>query len=102
MSDAPAPSQRRPGVAAAEFDRLLGVAVPQLRLESTAGRTVLSDLAAGRLVLFIYPHATGLPVPPVPGWDSIPGARGCTVQSCGFRDHYERLTELETEVVGLS
>jgi peroxiredoxin len=84
------------------FDHLLGRRIPPLRLDSTEGPVRLSSLAEQRLVLFIYPHATGLLDPPVPQWDSIPGARGCTAQACGFRDHYARLTELGAEVAGLS
>lgn len=84
------------------LDHLVGQRVPALRLESTQGWVLLGSLAERRLVLFIYPHATGLPEPPVPAWDSIPGARGCTAQSCGFRDHHARLSELEAEVAGLS
>ncbi len=86
----------------AGFDHLIGRRLPSLRLDSTQGRALLSSLAERRLVLFIYRHATGLPEPPVPEWDSIPGARGCTAQSCGFRDQHPRLTELGAEVAGLS
>jgi peroxiredoxin len=81
---------------------LIGTALPPLRLESTAGRVVLDGLAAGRLVLFIYPHATGLPDAPVPGWELIPGALGCTAQSCGFRDEHQALTGLGARLAGLS
>ncbi len=46
---------------------------------------------------------TGVPGKALPeGWDLIPGARGCTPQSCGFRDHHAELTELGAEVFGLS
>jgi peroxiredoxin len=83
-------------------ERLVGAAIPALALESTGGRVDLADLAAGLLVLFVYPHATGLPDSPVPGWDLIPGARGCTAQACAFRDHHERLRNLGAEVAGLS
>lgn len=86
----------------AHFERLVGGRLPSLRLDSTRGPVQLSALAERLLVLFVYPHGTGLPEPPVPEWDSIPGARGCTAQACGFRDHYARLTELGTEVAGLS
>ena len=81
---------------------LLGAALPSLRLESTTGQVDLARLARGLLVLFIYPHATGLPDAPVPGWDAIPGARGCTAQSCGFRDEHERIRELGARLAGLS
>jgi peroxiredoxin len=94
------PSTTRAGNAG--VDRLVGQRIPPLQLDSTHGRVRLDWLAEQRLVLFIYPHATGLPTPPVPEWDSIPGARGCTAQSCGFRDQHARLTELGTELAGLS
>jgi peroxiredoxin len=81
---------------------LVGCEVPRLVLDSTDGRIGLHQLARGLLVLFVYPHATGLPEPPVPGWDLIPGARGCTAQSCGFRDHQDQLAELGAELAGLS
>src|SRR5437773_260222 len=86
----------------AGFDHLLGRRIPALRLDSTQGPVRLSVLAERRLVLFVYPHATGLPEPPVAEWDSIPGARGCTAQSCGFRDQQTRLSELGAELAGLS
>jgi peroxiredoxin len=46
---------------------------------------------------------TGQPNVALPeGWDQIPGARGCTPQSCSFRDHYQELQSLGVEIVGLS
>jgi peroxiredoxin len=46
---------------------------------------------------------TGVPGKPLPeGWDMIPGARGCTPQTCGFRDHHQELLQLRAEVFGLS
>jgi PhzF family phenazine biosynthesis protein len=81
---------------------LVGRELPDLTLASTVLPVNLRELGAERLVLFLYPHATGLAEPPVPGWDSIPGARGCTAQSCGFRDQHARFAELGAEVVGLS
>jgi len=57
---------------------------------------------SGRWVIYVYPM-TGRPDVPLPdGWDGIPGARGCTPQSCGFRDHYAELKALNTGVFGLS
>jgi peroxiredoxin len=62
----------------------------------------LSNLTAARTVIYCYPM-TGVPGKPLPeGWDMIPGARGCTPQTCGFRDHYKELLRLQAEVFGLS
>jgi peroxiredoxin len=82
--------------------RVVGAAVPPLTLGSTVGREDLAELAAHLLVLFVYPHATGLPDAPVSDWDLIPGARGCTAEACGFRDHHDRLRDLGAAVAGLS
>lgn len=82
---------------------LLGMAMPKTSLGSTAGRLIdLSNLSASRTVLYCYPM-TGVPGKALPeGWDSIPGARGCTPQTCGFRDHHHELSQLQAEVFGLS
>ena len=81
---------------------LEGMAVPRLELESTLGPVELADFAADRAVLYVYPR-TGHPGREVPaGWDAIPGARGCTPQSCGFRDHREELRRLGVRLAGLS
>jgi peroxiredoxin len=81
-------------------DHLLGTAVPELALASTQGELTLPP--PGRLVLYVYPR-TGVPgEPPPDGWDAIPGARGCTPQSCAFRDHQAELEALGAQVVGLS
>ena len=84
-------------------DHLPGRALPALALPSTAGGTVdLAALTAPRTVIYCYPR-TGAPDTPVPdGWDMIPGARGCTPQSCAFRDHHGELAALQAEVFGLS
>jgi peroxiredoxin len=83
-------------------DHLDGAAVPSVRFETTAGELDISELADGLLVLYVYPR-TGRPgVEPPPGWDETPGARGCTPQSCGYRDHGAELRELGATVVGLS
>ena len=82
---------------------LVGLPMPKLSLRSTSGRTVdLSALAGARTVIYAYPM-TGVPGKALPdGWDMIPGARGCTPQSCGFRDHHKELAELGADVFGLS
>jgi peroxiredoxin/putative methionine-R-sulfoxide reductase with GAF domain len=82
--------------------RLLGTTLPALTLQSTSGPVDLARLADDLLVLFVYPHATGLPEPPVPGWEEIPGALGCTAQSCAFRDHHATLRDLGAVLAGLS
>ena len=82
---------------------LAGLALPALRLPSTlGGEADLADLAAGTAVIYVYPR-TGTPGEDSPaGWDAIPGARGCTPQSCGFRDHAAELAELGATVAGLA
>jgi peroxiredoxin len=82
---------------------LVGRRLPNLALAATDGSEV--DLAAleGRSVVYIYPR-TGEPGKDVPPeWDAIPGARGCTPQSCGFRDHFAELKSLGVaRIFGLS
>jgi len=82
---------------------LTGMRMPAVELVSTKGRVVkLDELRKGRAIIYCYPM-TGVPGKPLPeGWDMIPGARGCTPQSCGFRDHFEELKTLGAEVFGLS
>ncbi len=83
-------------------DHLSGLRVPSLVLDSSQGPTDLAELCAERGVLYVYPR-TGKPgVPPLAGWDELPGARGCTPQSCGFRDHAAELAGLGARVAGLS
>src|SRR5512144_425520 len=85
-------------------DHLPGRSLPALRLSATTGETIdLSDLGGnGTAVLFIYPR-TGRPGEQLPtGWDLIPGARGCTPQSCAFRDLHAEFAERAVEVVGMS
>jgi peroxiredoxin len=84
-------------------DHLVGRRLPRLVLRSTAGIDVdFSGLGRPLSVLFLYPM-TGRPgVPLPPGWDDIPGARGCTPQNAGFRDHHVQLTALGADVHGLS
>jgi peroxiredoxin len=84
-------------------DHLEGEAIPHLSLPSSAGEPIdLARAAHGTLVLYCYPR-TGRPGQPLPeGWDEIPGARGCTPQSCAFRDHFGELERLGAKVLGLS
>jgi peroxiredoxin len=83
-------------------DHLAGAAVPELVLDSSQGPVHLSELGAPLGVLYVYPR-TGRPDRPVPdGWDAVPGARGCTPQSCAFRDHRDELARLGASLAGLS
>jgi len=82
---------------------LKGMALPDLELPSTRNRRVnLSTVSAPRIVIYAYPM-TGRPDRQLPqGWDDIPGARGCTPETCGFRDHHKDLAKLHAEVFGVS
>jgi peroxiredoxin len=83
-------------------EHLTGMSLPSLPLLATDGSLV--DLAArpGRSVVYIYPR-TGRPDRPLPtGWNEIPGARGCTPQSCAYRDRAAELATLGARVFGLS
>jgi peroxiredoxin len=84
-------------------DHLVGMAAPQLTVPSTLGGSIdLARASEDRLVAYVYPR-TGTPGQPLPaGWDDIPGARGCTPQSCAYRDSLAELSALGATVVGLS
>lgn len=83
-------------------DHLAGLRIPSLVLDSSQGPVDLAELCALRAVLYVYPR-TGKPgVPSLPGWDETPGARGCTPQSCAFRDHAAELAQLGALVAGMS
>jgi peroxiredoxin len=82
---------------------LTGTRLPDIALPVTTGSAISLSKLKGLSVLYIYPR-TGVPgVDAPPGWDDIPGARGCTPQSCGFRDHFAELKALGVaQVYGLS
>jgi peroxiredoxin len=84
-------------------DHLAGRAVPALTFVATTGVEIdLAEVAARRSVLFVYPR-TGQPgVALPPGWDDIPGARGCTPETMGFRDEQSAFDALGVSVYGLS
>ena len=82
--------------------RLLGRRLPAVKLQATTGQSVDVSALSGTTVIYCYP-LTGRPDLSLPdGWDDIPGARGCTPQSCAFRDHYQELRHLGVDVYGLS
>ena len=76
-------------------DHLTGLELPDLELDSSQGRVNVRDFD----VIYIYPRSGRPGVPLLPGWDETPGARGCTPQSCAFRDLYP---DLGVPVAGLS
>ena len=76
-------------------DHLVGMELPDLVLESSAGPVNVRDFR----VLYVYPRSGRPGVPLLPNWNETPGARGCTPQSCAFRDLYP---ELGVPVAGLS
>lgn len=85
---------------------LIGMTLPEITLPSTSGKPVnLARLEASWTVVYCYPR-TGLPGQNPPGgldeWNAIPGARGCTPQSCAYRDHHAALAALGARVFGMS
>jgi peroxiredoxin len=82
---------------------LTGTAVPDLQLAATDGSRINLARLSGRTVVYAYPR-TGVPGEPlIEGWDAIPGARRCTPQSCGFRDHFADLKQAGVDhLFGLS
>src|SRR3954463_6507803 len=82
---------------------LAGLNLPSVSLRATKGADVDLSKLKGLTVVYIYPR-TGVPGQPLPdGWDAIPGARGCTPQSCSFRDYFAELKQLGVaQLYGLS
>ena len=83
-------------------DHLIGTKLPNIDLVATNGTLVNLSVQSRKTVIYCYPM-TGKPGVLLPdGWDEIPGARGCTPQSCSFRDHHAELSALGAEVFGLT
>ena len=83
-------------------DHLIGMYLPTITLTATDGSSVTLSSQLKKTVIYCYPM-TGKPGVPLPdGWDEIPGARGCTPQSCSFRDHHAELSLLGSDVFGVS
>jgi peroxiredoxin len=84
-------------------DHLPGLRLPSQELPATDGSTVDLSALPGRTVVYAYPW-TGRPGQPLlaEDWDMIPGARGCTPETCAFRDHHRELQKLGAEVFGFS
>jgi peroxiredoxin len=110
MTEAPGmhnPNVLPPNIPAPQDDggarHLAGMKMPDLALPATDGAQVNLSKLKGRTVVYVYPR-TGVPgVDLPPGWNEIPGARGCTPQSCSFRDHFGELKRLGVaQLYGLS
>jgi peroxiredoxin len=83
-------------------DHLPGMRLPTIALPATDGSTIELSALPGRSVVYVYPR-TGRPDQPLPtGWDAIPGARGCTPQSCAYRDLAAEFAALGARLFGLS
>lgn len=93
------PVPKDDGVAA----HLKGMRVPEIALPSTAGGAVMLSQLPGRTVIYAFPR-TGIPGEASldDNWEAIPGARGCTPQSCAFRDHHAELRDAGAALFGLS
>ena len=83
-------------------DHLLGSPLPSISLASTSGKIVDLSACGGSLVIFFYPMLGRPDSPPLIGWNDIPGARGCTPQTCAFRDSHAEMKQLGVEVFGVS
>lgn len=84
-------------------DHLNATAMPVVKLPATDGTQVdVAEVSRRRSVFFFYPRSGRPDEPPLPGWDDIPGARGCTPQSCAYRDLYGEFQALGVSVFGVS
>jgi len=76
---------------------------PNISLPNQDGNLLnLHRLDTFRMVLYFYPM-TGRPDRPLPdNWNNIPGAKGCTIQTCSFRDNYDDIISLNAVPIGIS
>lgn len=81
---------------------LVGSKLPSISLISTANKTVNLSQENGKIVVYVFPMIGRPDAPPMLGWNAIPGARGCTPQSCAFRDIYADFKKLDIPIYGLS
>lgn len=83
-------------------DHLPGAKIPSMLLEATNGEPINLGNLLGFVVIYFYPMIGRPDGPPLNGWNEIPGARGCTPQSCAFRDNFSSLTNLDAQLFGVS
>ncbi|MGB0844625.1 MAG: peroxiredoxin, partial [Alphaproteobacteria bacterium] len=85
------------------LQELPGTLLPGIILQSTNGDSVSLAQLSGCTVIYVYPRTSPPNGKPIDGWDEIPGAKGCTPQSCSFRDHFAELHSAGVDqVYGLS
>ncbi|MFI6050119.1 winged helix-turn-helix transcriptional regulator [Streptomyces violascens] len=82
---------------------LVGTRVPELQLADFDGKS-RDPVAASTpyTVLYCFPGAYARAESYPPGWAGIPGARGCTLESCTFRDQLASFTAAGATVHGVS
>lgn len=83
-------------------DHLAGSRIPGIALNSVDETSIDLSTVTGTVVIFFYPMTGHPSAPPMTGWNDIPGARGCTPQSCSFRDNYSKLKKLDVKIFGVS
>ncbi len=83
-------------------DHLAGMHLPSLTLAATSGEAVNLGTMSGTIVVYFYPMIGRPDSPPLVGWNEIPGARGCTPQSCAFRDQHTALLHFTDHIFGAS
>ncbi len=83
-------------------DHLLGLKLPEITLTSTDDEKINLAELKGKVVIFCYPKTGRDGVTMPEGWDQIPGARGCTPQTCSYRDNYQEIKQLGAKIFGLS
>ena len=76
--------------------------MPHLTLPATNGLSITLSKLTGTTIIFCYPMTSKPGVPSPVGWDEIPGARGCTLQSCSYKDNFSELSKLNAAVYGMS
>ena len=84
-------------------EHLINNTIPNISLPNQEGNPLqLNRMDTFRMVLYFFPM-TGRPDKPLPdNWNSIPGAKGCTIQTCTFRDNYDSLISLNAIPIGIS
>jgi len=83
-------------------DHLLGSTLPSISLTNATGNATDLSTYANTLVIYFYPMLGRPDSPPLIGWNDIPGARGCTPQTCAFRDSNAELKQRGVGVFGVS